>query len=714
MSSTDYNRIPTVEGAPALASTSESTVTLVEDPNAVSASLWSPVYKRTKPEIPRKASPTFSSEELKQKDVALPCRKSTSSSTIQQAVVDSFFCIPALGFIIYGILLCRFDQTRSDSLPVLRLQTVATFGPTLFPIAYAAALANLLKTFSQWTLERGVTVLDLHYLQSSRTVFSAVSTAVKTRALSYMTLPIIILWLLSPLGGQASLRAVTQGPQATKSRWDGRFLDTAGSWSTRGLVDPGGESRLSAINDAFKSAISSPLGMKSASSDAFGNVKIPMIESLILSNISRDSNGWYEVKGREDLEYSSLSGLPIRSVNETNALFNFTFTMPTSYLSVQCETLDHSPMAGGKWYSHARASEKIDKEVQRTTYFKGIEKTYNETRAFKRRKYFNGDGLILKLWRGFEELWPIDPKRPLGFEFESFHGEGVTKATCGVNTTHVEANISCWRKDCTVDHIRHIQKTDSNHLTVLHRSGVIDHGFFASFVNATSDNLGSQKGDEFIRPSPLECYLINPSFPYAWTAPSAWTAFAQCATDRNKPPYMWDISDKLLSQRMTQLLNTFWINGIAPYINSGEILLVSGANGLRLPVDKKQYPGVDARGWMVPDYQVMRVSFIWLVVLFFSSTIMLLAAIGAVVFGALRRGPESLEYIASLLKDNRNINVEGLGSSVMEGDDLTRFMKDVVLYLGDVRPDEDSGYLAITTSSDVGQLGRQAPTRRYA
>ncbi|CAG7565820.1 unnamed protein product [Fusarium equiseti] len=343
MSSTEYNRIPTVEEASAIASTTESSVTLIEDDTT---NLWSPVYKRTQPEVSGKPSfaPTVS-EEPKRKEVALPSRKSTSSSSIQQAVIDSLFCIPA--------------------------------------------------------------------------------------------------------------------------------LDTAGSWSNRGLVDPGGESRLSAINDAFISAISSPPGMKSASSDAFGNVKIPMIESLTHSNISRDHNGWYAVEGRKDFEYSSLSGLPIR----------FGVVLRSSGLSISND--------------------------------------------------------------------------PWGFEFESFHGEGVTKATCGINTTHVEANISCWRKDCTVDHIRQIQKVDSNYLTVLHRPGVIDYDFFSSFVNATSDNLGSQTRDEFIHPSPLECYLINPSFPYAWTAPSTWTAFAQCATDRNRPPYMWDISDTLFSQRMTQLLNTF-------------------------------------------------------------------------------------------------------------------------------------------------------------
>ncbi|KAJ4123182.1 hypothetical protein NW768_009710 [Fusarium equiseti] len=710
MSPTVYNRISSEE-VHAIASTSESIVTFAEDTNAVPTGLCSPVCGGIQSDV--QLTPNVSEEQQeskRRKGVALPCRKPTSSSSIQQAILDSLFCIPALCFIVYGILLCNFHQSPSDSMAASRLQAFATFGPTLFPIAYTATLANLLKAISQWKLEHGVTVLDLHYLQSSRTVFSAVATIVKTRVLSSMALLIMVLWLPSPIGSQASLRAVGQGPQMMKFPWLGRFLNTSGEWSINGIGGPDVESTLTVINDAFKAAILSPVGIKRAHYDGFGNVKIPMTEPLFRSNISSDQSGWYEVKDRKDLVYSSLTGLPITTLNELNSRINYTFTMPTSYLSVHCTISDdHPKMSRDDWYSHSISEERVYREFMDDADPAVSTVERNGSYDSNRRIYFNGNGLLLKLWRSFEERWPMDLKQPLGFEFESFHTNGVTKATCGVDTTYVEANISCSRQDCKVDHIRQRQKLDSRYLTVLHRPCVLDYGFFGYFVNSTSGALDSGTRYNAVRTSALECFLLNPDSPYAWTFN------AECTDKDTRPVPMWNISETLLSQRMTQLLNTFWINGVAPSINSGGFQFLSTEDeGVRLSIDQKQYPGVTAAGLMVPHYQVIRVSLPWLMLLFNCSLIMLLSAISAVILGVLRQGPDSLEYIASLLRDNRHIDVEGLGSSMMEGDELTRSMKDVALRLGDVRPDGDDGYLAITTSSDVCPLGKQPLDRLYA
>ncbi|KAM5376786.1 hypothetical protein ACJZ2D_005409 [Fusarium nematophilum] len=57
-----------------------------------------------------------------------------------------------------------------DEEPVSSLRTASTYGPTVFPIVFAAVAANLLKALAAWKLERGISVLSLEYLLCSKTV----------------------------------------------------------------------------------------------------------------------------------------------------------------------------------------------------------------------------------------------------------------------------------------------------------------------------------------------------------------------------------------------------------------------------------------------------------------------------------------------------------------------------------------------------------------
>jgi hypothetical protein len=77
---------------------------------------------------------------------------------------------------------------------------------------FTAIVGRFLTSLAAWRLECGVEVAAVEYLAGSRTVFGTISTPFRLKLL-HRTLPVLlVLWSLSPLGGQASLRVVYPGP----------------------------------------------------------------------------------------------------------------------------------------------------------------------------------------------------------------------------------------------------------------------------------------------------------------------------------------------------------------------------------------------------------------------------------------------------------------------------------------------------------------------
>ena len=79
-------------------------------------------------------------------------------------------------------------------------------GPTVFPILYALTAGRLMKAIAAWKIERGADIATLERLLGSRAIGSALITAFQMKSINVLGLALILLWSLSPLGGQASLR----------------------------------------------------------------------------------------------------------------------------------------------------------------------------------------------------------------------------------------------------------------------------------------------------------------------------------------------------------------------------------------------------------------------------------------------------------------------------------------------------------------------------
>jgi hypothetical protein len=146
---------------------------------------------------------------------------------------------------------------------------------------FSAIIGRFLTSIAAWKLERGVNVASIEYLLGSRTVFGVIITPLRLRFLHYALPLLAILWTLSPLGGQASLRVISSGPVYSNVTLTVSYLESLSPfWMGGGATSSDGELFGSAIDAIFIGALICRQNTKDASQDIYGNLKIPILEDV--------------------------------------------------------------------------------------------------------------------------------------------------------------------------------------------------------------------------------------------------------------------------------------------------------------------------------------------------------------------------------------------------------------------------------------------------
>jgi hypothetical protein len=177
-------------------------------------------------------------------------------------------------------------------------------------------------------------VKTLEALTASQSVWSTVEMQIKLQQGSLVGVGLLVLWCLSPLGGQASLRML-QRSTSTSSTIAPLYYMSTGPASTvfASMVE-------STSNVPMLSSISPTRDILARHEDVQGNLKIPRLEAL---NSTATSNGWRDVPlVLEPEHFSSLIGLRVVGLpREKDAHFN----LESSYVSAKCETFVQLPYA---------------------------------------------------------------------------------------------------------------------------------------------------------------------------------------------------------------------------------------------------------------------------------------------------------------------------------------------------------------------------------
>ncbi|KAI3533298.1 hypothetical protein CSPX01_12835 [Colletotrichum filicis] len=219
-------------------------------------------------------------------------RKRDSAGAIQQFLLDVLLIIPSLCFIIYGMMALKHNNWPIDAGMVPTLRMAATYSPTVFPIVFAAVAANLLKSAAGWKMERGVSILR-----------------------------------------QAALRIIDVVPSQVSEPYPFENLEFMSVFPHSGAQSSAGFSTMPSIQGAFISALSFPEDIKTRPRDAFGNVKIPMLE-YYPPTAAADAYGWYDVSlDGADTTWSAIMGIPIATQGGFSQGHNYSFTFETAYMN---------------------------------------------------------------------------------------------------------------------------------------------------------------------------------------------------------------------------------------------------------------------------------------------------------------------------------------------------------------------------------------------
>ncbi|KUJ14510.1 uncharacterized protein LY89DRAFT_736543 [Mollisia scopiformis] len=112
-----------------------------------------------------------------------------------------------------------------------RVLQAAKLSPTICPIAFSAIVGSFLRNLSHWKAQKGSKLQTLELLINSRSLFNTISTTVALQSLQWLNIILILLWCLSPLAGQASLR-ILETRQVSNAQY-------SIPWSVLNIVDTG-------------------------------------------------------------------------------------------------------------------------------------------------------------------------------------------------------------------------------------------------------------------------------------------------------------------------------------------------------------------------------------------------------------------------------------------------------------------------------------------
>ncbi|KAJ4384221.1 hypothetical protein N0V86_001068 [Didymella sp. IMI 355093] len=563
---------------------------------------------------------------------------------------------------------------------------------------------------------------------------------------------LLMLWALSPLGGQASLRLMSRGYAETLSSSKVRYMTTGPGGTMWGLsstyVDSGKFADAGAL---YTAALLAPLATKLGSEDPWGNVKIPDLASL--SHLRPNASGWIEVPGSfaDPESYSSLVGLPVVGLPVNGSSI---FTMEDTYLTVNCSDFTQHPYPGNDTATNFLQTNytKLEEIAPGQVWFNKTEQqpfsAFSVANDGSSRASFFLDTTRSFPWGVHEKPEEHDinisrldafvghyntsilsdqemsTKRELLYVSQYAIGEdsdalGLNVAKCALAQNHVEVLVHCDGSRCATRKMR-TSTTDTRPTAMTgFEHGTILTGFATRFPTAVTFNIGS---------SPTEIFISNTSaFPFVQqvghlSTKSSFTDLSQ-------------LSPELFSKRLSLVLNTYYqlstqptgyFGGLSGNLSAyGPDTLPDTDLNAYLPTNLSatnhsfldwyydfeariqdiDSPFIGATTTAVTTYkmQIFVCNYIWLALLLTSSTVILLTGGIALVLKRRTLGPEMFGFVSSMTYENPYVKIPA-GGSMLDAMERARLLKDIPVCIGDVDGEEQIGHIALAAGVAVRKL----------
>jgi hypothetical protein len=516
----------------------------------------------------------------------------------------------------------------------------------------------------------------LEQLIGSQSFFASIERQFGLRRINLLGLAIITAWVLSPLGGQSSLRLLSTRPFPIVIDATIQYQSVEG-FGKRTLFDYDMDENLWSFYAApFTTALQTAFKYASEPRDLFGNPRIPDINSVAWENMySQNASDSHAVQDTSNLTYTSLFGVPVVDIPTFG---NVTFTLESSYWEINCDPFTPDTSFRQSTINHS--------------YANILQDPYGPS--------FLLDNHVL---HQDNDTWPTGNDFVFGFRYAtktSFNRSpkndtGVMTVNCTASFRLVESEVDCEAGDCSVQRMRR-GKRDMSHIfrRMTGKGEDFESNWYWYFQCLCQVLGGATRGDKHTISSELpELWMMNPDI-----APGSSRRYYNYANVSTLPP-------EVFSRRLQVVMNTFWDATLNSTYRTGN--LTREGLGSRL-MNSSAWNTTNALGSHYQgDQYICNTTFAALTIVI---SWLLFTATGVSVFlGIITRAPDILGYVSSLARDDpyfmRHV------PSHLDGLETTRELRDVRVIIGDVRKEADIGHVAFASMET--RPGRVNRTRQY-
>ena len=537
--------------------------------------------------------------------------------------------------------------------------------PTLYPILFAAITSRFYKTLARWCLERpsGTRLAVLEQIFGSQSFAAAFERLFLFRTQAAVGFVILLTWAMSPLGGQSASRVLYNGTASFTSNGTIYYADPAyqisyysREVSTTGIADMARIGAEPGVDVLYSTSLLSSRQQKRSPRDLWGLPKIPQWPR------HKTGNGLYNVSNL-DLEYgqeyySSLLGIKIQGLANTNIRTYFDFSVQTSYLDINCDFVDtFNPL--------------IDDLSKNQSAFYAH---FNSLRTLSSFVVI-GESDFADYNQGF--------KPPYRFSYvKQVRGSDLYIVNCSLQEISVETTIRCGPGNPETSCLARQQRRLDSPSSAARLPSAVSASTLGTMLSSWAAISNEDSG--YIA-SPTELYIMKDSNPYSGETVKPWTE-----SDLSVFP-------SVFSRRMTAAFNTFWGSTLNPHGHTNITFGVTPEQNILSPAEGEPTGQLFMNttiGTRTISLEVYRVNRLWVGILLFATMLLQILAISGLVLQAFILGPDVLGFASTMTRDNPYVPLPP-GGSHLDGRDRAKRLRDVRLELTDVRPEDDNGYIAV-------------------
>ena len=502
-----------------------------------------------------------------------------------------------------------------------------------------------------------------------QSLFSTFERQFAFRRVDILGLSILLAWLLSPLGGQSSLRLLTTQPLVMPVQ------DTITYFPIEGY---GLQSHIYNTNfvsiawplfaPLFMSALLTSKQYLHAPMDQFGNLNIPDIFQL--EGYSRDSppDTWIDIPKDTEVGYTSLIGIPIVGLPHTG---NTSFELVSHYWSVECEALATKEILKNEtltWITSFDMTINYDTEFGA---FGDSRDSRNRTKFAYETRYITSQ--VYQQHANLTTYRLVDGR--------------VASAACWAFPLVVESRVICQGRSCTVLAMRRLGRDTEKIIDKLETSTFWFQGIADSMPRADQSNLNGNTDASAL----VEHWMMDPNL-----STFRWDRTSQVASSPGRISKRWvelsKLPSDLFNRRLQVAVNTYWQSALGSAIIMGN-LTKSQAEDLKDGYDytwnTTELTGTREDG----EKYICNVKFAIITIAI--SLLLLAAAIASLVLGIFTKAPDTLGFVSTSARDNPYVTTQV--ASHLDGLEAARALQDMRIRIGDVNSTADIGHVAFAS-----------------